>query len=176
VVTFLVFIGRQLARSAQLFPIFSTGSKHSLRFYHLTLPAPPIPSIACLQFPSPRSGGGPSKPPILSTFKPSRHSRKPCPRRQQKVHFFALFCSFLHSAKRYLPSFQRIPRSCCKNTGVGVYSRLVYPSLEGRHSSLPSARCSLFAIHWSLFTVHFLPCYAYPRIRRPSHTRWQNVS
>jgi hypothetical protein len=30
----------------------------------------------------------------------------------------AVFCTFLHSAKTYPPSFQAIPRSCCKTPGV----------------------------------------------------------
>jgi hypothetical protein len=66
-------------------------------------------------------------------------------------------CTFLHSAKTYLPSFQEDPASCCKTAGVGYAFRVA--SWPGRrlvrfHLQLSTPPllfpCSLFTIHHSL--------------------------
>jgi hypothetical protein len=93
-------------------PAFSIPSKHSAPSQHAGTSATPISSalnftMSCVPRVLPLHGS-----------RDTDHVPRKCSHHRQTPHFLALFCTFLHCPKTYLPSFQSTPHSLQKTPGV----------------------------------------------------------
>jgi hypothetical protein len=105
---------------------------------------------------------------FVSPFAPSRklHSlRVPAlPLLFTLSHSFALFCTFLHASKTYLPSFLHLPRSCPKTPGVATPSAV---QLHYERNAPPKRGLAINHEHRFSYT------YLYSLF--PSHSLWPSL-